>query len=173
MQLPRPCGLVTLLTDFGVRDPWVGVMKGVIKQHALQADVIDFCHGVPAHDVTVGAFFLGAAIERFPAGTVHVAVVDPGVGTDRRSIGHRRWHGQVADPHARREQRLPVRVRDDRVRIGLGRAVERATVEDDPVVRLVRDEEDPPPDPAARLVERAGQRLEVGKRVDAAARIVR
>ena len=49
MELPRPCGVVALLTDFGLADPWVGVMKGVIKQRNAQADVIDYCHGVPAH----------------------------------------------------------------------------------------------------------------------------
>jgi S-adenosylmethionine hydrolase len=86
MQIPRPCGVVSLLTDFGQDDPWVGVMKGVVKQHDLRADVVDFCHGVPAHDVTLGAFYLAAAIDRFPAGTVHVAVVDPGVGTGRRLL---------------------------------------------------------------------------------------
>lgn len=86
MQLPRPCGIVTLLSDFGLTDPWVGVMKGVVKRHNPAADVVDFCHGVPAHDVRTGAFFLAAAIDRFPSGTVHVAVVDPGVGTERRAL---------------------------------------------------------------------------------------
>ncbi len=86
MELPRACGIVALLTDFGLDDPFVGVMKGVIKQKNLRADVIDFCHGVPAHAVAVGAFYLAAAIERFPPGTVHVAVVDPGVGTPRRAL---------------------------------------------------------------------------------------
>lgn len=86
MQLPRACGIVALLTDFGLADPWVGVMKGMIKRHNPRAEVIDYCHGVPAHDVRAGAFFLAAAMERFPAGTVHVAVVDPGVGTDRRFL---------------------------------------------------------------------------------------
>lgn len=86
MQLPRPCGIVTLLSDFGLADPWVGVMKGVVKRHNPSADVLDFCHGVPAHDVQTGAFFLAAVVDRFPGGTVHVAVVDPGVGTTRRAL---------------------------------------------------------------------------------------
>ncbi|HLU37780.1 MAG TPA: SAM-dependent chlorinase/fluorinase [Planctomycetota bacterium] len=86
MELPRPCGVVALLTDFGLVDPFVGVMKGVIKQRNVQADVVDYCHGVPAHDVETGAFYLGAAIGRFPVGTVFVAVVDPGVGTARRAL---------------------------------------------------------------------------------------
>ncbi|MEZ5965331.1 MAG: SAM-dependent chlorinase/fluorinase [Planctomycetota bacterium] len=86
MQLPRPSGIVTLLSDFGLADPWVGIMKGVVKRHNPAADVLDYCHGVPAHDVRVGAFFLAAVVDRFPPGTVHVAVVDPGVGTARRAL---------------------------------------------------------------------------------------
>lgn len=86
MHLPRPCGIVTLLTDFGLANPWVGIMRGMIKRQNVHADVIDFCHGVPAHDVDTGAFYLSAAIDRFPPGTVHVAVVDPGVGTNRRFL---------------------------------------------------------------------------------------
>lgn len=86
MELPRPCGVVALLTDFGLDDPWVGLMKGVIKRQNVQADVIDYCHGVPAHDIALGAFYLEAALGRFPVGTVWVAVVDPGVGTARRML---------------------------------------------------------------------------------------
>ena len=86
MQIPPPCGLVTLLTDFGLADPYVGILKGVVKRQHARAEVLDFCHGVPAQDVQVGALFLRAAIDRFPLGTVHVAVVDPGVGTARRLL---------------------------------------------------------------------------------------
>jgi S-adenosylmethionine hydrolase len=86
MELPPPCGLVTLTTDFGYADPYAGVMKGMVKRHHPRAEVLDFSHGVPPQDVTVGAFFLRSAIGRFPAGTVHVAVVDPGVGTSRRIL---------------------------------------------------------------------------------------
>jgi len=86
MEIPPPTGLVTLLTDFGTSDPYVGIMKGMVKRHHARAEVLDYCHGVPAQSVAVGAFYLRAAIGRFPTGTVHVAVVDPGVGTARRIL---------------------------------------------------------------------------------------
>lgn len=86
MQVPPPNGLVTLLTDFGGRDPYVGIMKGMIKREHAKADIVDLCHDVPAQQISIGALFLGAAQERFPTGTVHVAVVDPGVGTSRRVL---------------------------------------------------------------------------------------
>lgn len=86
MELPRPNGLVALLTDFGVDEPWAGVLRAVVKRHNVKADVIDLCHGVPAHDVGTGAFYLAAAVAHFPPGTVVVAVVDPGVGTLRRAL---------------------------------------------------------------------------------------
>lgn len=86
MEIPPPNGLITLLTDFGSRDPYVGIMKGVIKRQHARAEIIDLCHEVPPQDVAVGALYLGSAVGRFPAGTVHVAVVDPGVGTERRAV---------------------------------------------------------------------------------------
>ncbi|MEO6595744.1 MAG: SAM-dependent chlorinase/fluorinase [Planctomycetota bacterium] len=85
-MFPRPSGFVTLLTDFGTRDPYVGIMKGALLRAHPKVTVFDLGHDVPPQDVTVGAFFLAAAIDRFPAGTVHTAVVDPGVGTQRRVI---------------------------------------------------------------------------------------
>lgn len=77
-------GLITLLTDFGLSDSYVGQMKGVLWSEApgLRA-VIDLTHGIPAQAVAVGAFQLARAWACFPTGTVHVAVVDPGVGTQR------------------------------------------------------------------------------------------
>jgi S-adenosyl-L-methionine hydrolase (adenosine-forming) len=86
MQLPRASGIVTLLTDFGTADPYVGVMKGMLLTAMPKAVLVDLCHEVPAQDVALGAFFLRSAVGRFPAGTVHVAVVDPGVGTARRIL---------------------------------------------------------------------------------------
>ncbi|MBK8977294.1 MAG: SAM-dependent chlorinase/fluorinase [Planctomycetes bacterium] len=77
---------MTLLSDFGSRDPYVGIMKGALLRRCRAATIVDLCHEVPPQDVEVGAFFLGAAVGRFPAGTVHVAVVDPGVGTGRRML---------------------------------------------------------------------------------------
>ncbi|MSR63404.1 MAG: hypothetical protein EXS08_13255 [Planctomycetes bacterium] len=80
----RPSGLVTLLTDYGLADPYVGMVKGVLWRDAprLRA-VVDLTHGVPAGDVATGAFLLARAWTTFPAGSVHVAIVDPGVGTQR------------------------------------------------------------------------------------------
>ncbi len=80
----RPSGIVTLLTDFGLQDPYVGMMKGVLYREApeLRA-VIDLSHEVPPQDVRTAALFLEGALAFFPAGTVHLAVVDPEVGTER------------------------------------------------------------------------------------------
>jgi S-adenosylmethionine hydrolase len=83
---PRPAGVVTLTTDFGVRDPYVGIMKGALLKAAPKAQVVDLSHAVPPQDVAAGAFVLWSALQRFPDGTVHVGVVDPGVGTDRRLV---------------------------------------------------------------------------------------
>lgn len=77
---------IALLTDFGLVDPYVGVMKGVIATLAPGVPVIDVTHGVPPQDVRVGALLLDAAWRYFPDGTVFVGVVDPGVGTARRPV---------------------------------------------------------------------------------------
>jgi hypothetical protein len=76
-------GLVTLLTDFGLSDPFVGVLHGVLATRAPGVRVIDLAHGIPPQDVAAGAFWLARSLPYFPWGTVHVAVVDPGVGTSR------------------------------------------------------------------------------------------
>jgi len=78
--------VISLLTDFGSSDPFVGMMKGVIAGICPEANVIDVTHDVPPQDVRMGAFFLERAHRFFPPGTVHVAVVDPGVGTSRARI---------------------------------------------------------------------------------------
>ncbi|HEX8072502.1 MAG TPA: SAM-dependent chlorinase/fluorinase [Pyrinomonadaceae bacterium] len=78
--------LVTLLTDFGTRDYFVGAMKGALLAVNPRAVVVDLTHEIAAHDVHEGAFTLLAAYSAFPAGTVHVAVVDPGVGSARRAL---------------------------------------------------------------------------------------
>ncbi|MBX3463090.1 MAG: SAM-dependent chlorinase/fluorinase [Planctomycetes bacterium] len=83
---PRPTGIVTLLTDFGTVDPYVGVLKGAVLRANPRAVLVDLGHAVPPQDVQAGAFWMAAAIGRFPAGTVHVGVVDPGVGTPRRLL---------------------------------------------------------------------------------------
>lgn len=78
--------LITLTTDFGYRDAFVGTMKGVIASINPQARVIDLTHGIPAQDILAGALTLRHSIPYFPRGTIHVVVVDPGVGSDRRPI---------------------------------------------------------------------------------------
>jgi S-adenosylmethionine hydrolase len=77
---------IALLTDFGLRDPYVGAMKGVIASIAPQARVIDISHDVPPFGVREGAWILRIAAPYFPPGTVFVVVVDPGVGTGRRIL---------------------------------------------------------------------------------------
>ncbi|MGH7163116.1 MAG: SAM hydrolase/SAM-dependent halogenase family protein, partial [Planctomycetota bacterium] len=77
--------VVTLLTDFGTEDPYVAAMKGAILSHC-SAQIVDLTHGVPAFDAETAGYLLEAAAFHFPAGAVHVAVVDPGVGTGRRLL---------------------------------------------------------------------------------------
>lgn len=81
-----PAPIVTLTTDFGTRDPFVGAMKGVILSIAPDARLVDLTHEVAPHDVLEGGLALEAAREYFPPGTVHLAVVDPGVGSPRRPL---------------------------------------------------------------------------------------
>ena len=79
-------GVVTLLTDFGLTDPYVGVMKGVMLSSDPKLELIDLTHGVPAQSVSVGAWHIQQSWARFPVGTVHLVVVDPGVGSLRRIL---------------------------------------------------------------------------------------
>jgi S-adenosyl-L-methionine hydrolase (adenosine-forming) len=75
--------IITLTTDFGYQDPFVGIMKGVIAGINPQARVIDITHGISPQDILAGALTLRHSIKYFPPGTIHVAVVDPGVGSAR------------------------------------------------------------------------------------------
>jgi S-adenosylmethionine hydrolase len=77
---------ITLLTDFGTADYFVPAMKGIILSINPQAIITDITHDIPAHDILAGAFTLGACWQNFPTGTIHLAVIDPGVGSDRRII---------------------------------------------------------------------------------------
>lgn len=81
--MPHPLGLITLLSDFGDRDWFVPSMKGVILSINPQATIIDLSHQIPAHNIEEGAYLLKSCYRCFPAGTVHVVVVDPGVGSER------------------------------------------------------------------------------------------
>jgi S-adenosylmethionine hydrolase len=78
--------LVTLLTDFGAADYFVGALKGAILSVNARARIVDITQEIPAHDVQAGAFTLLAAYSSFPPGAIHVAVVDPGVGSTRRPL---------------------------------------------------------------------------------------
>jgi S-adenosylmethionine hydrolase len=78
--------VITLTTDFGLNDPFVGTIKGVILNINPEAEIVDICHSVQAFDVLDGALSIAQAYSYFPTGTVHVVVVDPGVGTQRRPI---------------------------------------------------------------------------------------
>jgi S-adenosylmethionine hydrolase len=83
----KPSGVVALLTDFGLKDPYVGVMKGVILSVNPGAKLIDLSHDVPQQAVLDAYFLLSNSHRYFPAGTLFVSVVDPGVGSDRAIIG--------------------------------------------------------------------------------------
>ncbi len=80
-------GHIVLLTDFGLQDSYIGMMKGVIASIAPHFTVVDLTHGIPPGDVHRGAFHLWQSIPFFPDRTIFVAVVDPGVGTNRRALG--------------------------------------------------------------------------------------
>ncbi len=78
--------VITLLTDFGMKDSYVGVMKGVILRINPEATVIDLCHEVAPQDILGAAFILKSSYRYFSDGTIHVVVVDPGVGSGRRVV---------------------------------------------------------------------------------------
>ncbi|MFW6297208.1 MAG: SAM hydrolase/SAM-dependent halogenase family protein [Desulfosalsimonas sp.] len=78
--------VISLLTDFGLTDPYVGIMKGVIVSVCRKARVIDITHRIAPQDVENAAYVMSASYPYFPRDTVHVAVVDPGVGSERRII---------------------------------------------------------------------------------------
>src|SRR5258707_11481870 len=82
--MARP--LIALLTDFGLRDHYVGAMKGVVLGICPEATLVDISHDVSPHDVLGAALELSAAYRYFPSGTIFLVVVDPGVGSTRRGI---------------------------------------------------------------------------------------
>ena len=81
-----PSRIITLMTDFGASDHYVGVMKGVILNINPQVQIVDITHTVPPQDIHGAAFLIDSAYRYFPNGTIHVVVVDPGVGSKRRAI---------------------------------------------------------------------------------------
>ncbi|SPD75763.1 conserved hypothetical protein [uncultured Desulfobacterium sp.] len=82
----NPSGIITLTTDFGLSDPYVGIMKGVILSINPEARIIDITHHVSAGDIGQASSILFDAYRFFPEGTIHLGVVDPGVGGERRPI---------------------------------------------------------------------------------------
>ena len=78
--------ILTLTTDFGISDGYVAAMKGVVLSCMPEARIVDITHQVPPQDIAAGAFAMYCACPFFPEGSVHVGVVDPGVGSDRRGI---------------------------------------------------------------------------------------
>ncbi len=84
--MQAPSGLLTLLTDFGLDEPFVGVMKGVVSGAQPHVRIVDLTHAIAPGAVMVGAFWLERSYRYFPVGTVHCAVVDPGVGTQRAAV---------------------------------------------------------------------------------------
>jgi S-adenosylmethionine hydrolase len=78
--------IITLTTDFGLADAYVAAMKGVILGINPEARLVDICHEIRPQDIARGAFILSTAYEFFPRRTVHLVVVDPGVGTERRAV---------------------------------------------------------------------------------------
>ncbi|MCD6338255.1 MAG: SAM-dependent chlorinase/fluorinase [Verrucomicrobia bacterium] len=90
--------IVTVTTDFGLQDWFVGVMKGVVLSRAAQVELVDLTHLIEPGNVRQAAFVLKNAVRWFPPGTVHLAVVDPGVGSDRRPIAVRTDWGYLVGP---------------------------------------------------------------------------
>ena len=82
--MPGP--VITLLTDFGLNSTSVGAMEGVMLGINPAVNLVDFTHDVSPHDILRGAFLLGDAWRYFPSGTIHLTVVDPGVGTERQAL---------------------------------------------------------------------------------------
>lgn len=89
MILRMPRALITLLSDFGTRDAYVASMKGVILALNPEAVLLDLSHEIPPQDIRAGALVLATASPYFPPGTVHLAVIDPGVGGSRRGLAAR------------------------------------------------------------------------------------
>jgi S-adenosylmethionine hydrolase len=89
-----PDRIITLTTDFGTDSPYIAEMKGVIYTLNPQATVVDITHAIPPQDIAQGSLVLAQTSHRFPSGTIHVAVIDPGVGSSRRIL-----YAEVAGQH--------------------------------------------------------------------------
>ena len=90
--------IITLLSDFGYKDPYVAEMKAVILSINPQVNIVDVSHEIEKYNINMGAFFLASIVPFFPEGTIHVVVVDPGVGTKRRAIIIETHRGYLIGP---------------------------------------------------------------------------
>jgi S-adenosyl-L-methionine hydrolase (adenosine-forming) len=90
--------MITLLSDFGMTDPYVAQMKGVIRSINSLVEIVDISHGIEKHNILMGSFILETSVPFFPNGTTHVAVVDPGVGGSRFPIVIDCDHGLLIGP---------------------------------------------------------------------------
>lgn len=90
--------IITLTTDFGSHDAFVATMKAVILSNVPDARIVDICHDIPAHDIVAGSSILEDAYSYFPHGTIHVVVVDPGVGSMRAAIAMQTEHYYFVGP---------------------------------------------------------------------------
>ena len=97
-KVNMPPKIVTLTTDFGLRDPYVAEMKAVILKISPDAKIVDITHEIEKFSVRMGAYILAAACPYFPKGTVHVVVIDPGVGTERKAILIQTENGYFVGP---------------------------------------------------------------------------
>ena len=86
MMPERSLTIITLLSDFGLNDPYVAQMKAVIRSVSANAEIVDISHGIEKHRIATGSFILETTVPFFPRGSVHVAVVDPSVGSSRLPI---------------------------------------------------------------------------------------
>ncbi len=90
--------VIALLSDFGTADGYAGIMHGVILRINPSAVIVDVCHDIPPQDVHAAAFVLSTVYPYFPANTIYVVVVDPGVGSQRRALAVRTPHGTFVAP---------------------------------------------------------------------------
>ena len=86
MAPDRSRPIITLTTDFGLSDHYVGTMKGVLLSRCPNAQIVDISHGIHPFSIVAGAYAIDQAVSYFPAGCVHVVVIDPGVGTERKPL---------------------------------------------------------------------------------------
>ncbi len=91
--------MITLLTDFGLQDIYVGVMKGIIKTINPDVEIIDLTHNIPPQNIIAGSFALASAVDFFPNNIIHLAIVDPTVGSERKIVAIALKKGYIICPN--------------------------------------------------------------------------